>query len=344
MSLQVRGAVVTYPGADKRQPVVAVAGVDIDIAAGQILSLLGPSGCGKSTLLRAIAGLEPLQEGTVAWRGKDMAPVPVHQRSFGLMFQDGQLFPHRRVGGNIAYGLQMAHWPRARQRERVAELLDLVGLAGYANRAITELSGGERQRVALARALAPKPELLLLDEPLSALDRALREHLAQELRRILTATGTTALYVTHDQDEAFTVCDTVALMRAGEVVQRGTPEQVWREPKDQAAAAFLGYRLIPRGATTWAIAPGGLHVAARAGDSVPGASGASDVPDGGAGDAETDIVGRVEAVSFRGGAHWAHIDAGQLGELSALVPADLQVCHGDSVRLRVDRSKLRLFR
>src|SRR5699024_8278999 len=239
-------------------PVTAVAGVDLDVPRGQVVGLLGPSGCGKSTLLRAIAGLEPLTAGAVSWDGQDMTEVPVHRRSFGLMFQDGQLFAHRSVAGNVAYGVQMARWSRQQRRRRVAELLELVGLRGFGPRAITELSGGERQRVALARALAPRPRLLLLDEPLSALDRALRERLVTELHDILRAAGTTALYVTHDHDEAFTVADRVALMRTGQSAQTGTPAELWDHPVDAEAARFLGYWVVQRQERTLAISPHAL--------------------------------------------------------------------------------------
>lgn len=255
--LEVRGLVVRYPGG-----VTAVAGVDLEVARGEVLALLGPSGCGKSSLLRAVAGLEPPTAGRLAWDGLDLAPVPVHRRGFGLVFQDGQLFPHRDVAGNVAYGLR--DLDRAARAARVAELLDLVGLPGYGTRPVATLSGGERQRVALARSLAPRPRLLLLDEPLSALDRSLRERLAEDLRRVLTATGTTALFVTHDQDEAFTVADRVAVMSAGRLRQVATPEDLWRRPADREVAEFLGYR------TFLAAAGWGSAASAVEGDLVPG--------------------------------------------------------------------------
>jgi thiamine transport system ATP-binding protein len=224
--------------------VTAVRNVDLHLADGRVLALLGPSGCGKSTLLRAVAGLEPLSAGRITWDGADLAGVPVHRRRFGLMFQDGVLFPHRSVGGNVGYGLAGSVHGRTVIGARVAELLELVGLPGYADRPVGTLSGGEAQRVALARSLAPGPRLLLLDEPLAALDRALRERLLADLRRVLTTTGTTALFVTHDQGEAFAVADEVAVMNDGVIRQVGEPDAVWRAPADEWVARFLGYSSV----------------------------------------------------------------------------------------------------
>jgi thiamine transport system ATP-binding protein len=215
-----------------------VRGVSVDVADGEVLALLGPSGCGKSTLLRAIVGIEPLATGRVAWDGVDLARVPIHRRGFGLMFQDGVLFPHRTVAGNVGYGL--GRWDREASAGRVAELLDMVGLAGYGGRRVATLSGGEAQRVALARALAPRPRLLLLDEPLAALDMSLRAALLADLDEVLRSTGTTAVFVTHDQAEAFAIADRVALMRTGRIVQIGDPDAVRAEPVDDQAARFLG--------------------------------------------------------------------------------------------------------
>src|SRR5690606_4707209 len=212
---------------------VAVDDVTLELPRGQVLAVLGPSGCGKSTLLRAIAGLEHLDDGSVSVGGQDLAGVPTHRRGFALMFQDGQLFQHLTVGQNIAYPLRLRGTPASRRRSRVTELLELVGLPGYADRRPATLSGGEQQRVALARSLAAEPRLLLLDEPLSALDRSLRERLAADLREILVATGTTALFVTHDHDEAFTIADQVAVMFRGRVVQQGPTLEVWRSPVDE---------------------------------------------------------------------------------------------------------------
>ena len=227
--------------------VAAVDRVSLALPAGQVLAVLGPSGSGKSTLLRAVAGLETLDAGSVSYDGRDLAAVPTHRRGFALMFQDGQLFPHQSVAGNVGYPLRLRRTPTRRVAARVEELLELVGLPGFGDRRTAGLSGGERQRVALARALAVEPRLLLLDEPLSALDRGLRERLAHDLRDILVAAGTTALLVTHDQEEAFAVADRMALMRGGRVVQSGTVDQVWRAPVDADAARFLGYATVLEG-------------------------------------------------------------------------------------------------
>lgn len=241
--LEVRDVVVRY-GATRRRPgTVAVDGVSLEVASGEIVALLGPSGCGKSSLLRAVAGLEHLASGSVAFDGQDLAGVPVHRRRFGLLFQEGQLFPHRDVGRNVGYGLETQGVPRAERETRVRELLDAVGLAGYERRSVATLSGGEQQRVALARALAPRPRLLLLDEPLSALDRRLRERLAVDVRETLRLTGTTSVFVTHDHDEAFTVADRVAVMDRGRILQVDSSDVLLRAPASAQVAEFLG--LVP---------------------------------------------------------------------------------------------------
>ena len=216
-------------------------GVDLDVAEHEIVCVLGPSGSGKSTLLRAVAGLQSLDEGRVLLGGRDQSGVPAHKRGVGLMFQDHQLFPQRDVGGNVAFGLRMHGASRAEQDGRVRELLELVGLPGAARRAVASLSGGEQQRVALARALAPRPRLLMLDEPLGQLDRSLRERLVVELRELFGELGTTVLAVTHDQGEAFALADRVVVMRDGRIAQSGTPLEVWQHPADEFVARFLGF-------------------------------------------------------------------------------------------------------
>ena len=272
--LSVRGLAVTY--GDLR----AVDGVDLEVAAGEVVALLGASGSGKSSLLRAVAGLEDVAAGEVAWAGRSMVRVPVHKRGFGLMFQDGQLFEHRDVGSNIAYGL--TGLPRAQRGERVREMLELVGLPGFERRRVTTLSGGQAQRVALARALAPAPRLLLLDEPLSALDRALREQLATDVRTILRRGGTTALYVTHDQDEAMTVADRVGVMEAGRLLRLDTPQRLWADPGSSKVARFLGFDVVG----DLALAPGALRV-------VEAAAGEPGEPDG---PAQTEIPATPETL------------------------------------------------
>lgn len=273
--LSVRGLAVTY--GDLR----AVDGVDLEVAAGEVVALLGASGSGKSSLLRAVAGLEDVAAGEVAWDGRSMVRVPVHKRGFGLMFQDGQLFEHRDVGSNIAYGL--TGLPRAQRGERVREMLELVGLPDFERRRVTTLSGGQAQRVALARALAPAPRLLLLDEPLSALDRALREQLATDVRTILRQGGTTALYVTHDQDEAMTVADRVGVMEVGRLLRLDTPQRLWAEPGSSKVARFLGFDVVG----DLALAPGALRV-------VEAAAGERGEPGERGGSARTETLAALE--------------------------------------------------
>jgi ABC-type Fe3+/spermidine/putrescine transport system ATPase subunit len=226
---------------------LAVDHVSLAINREEIVCLLGPSGCGKTTLLRLIAGLELPDSGEVWFDGQNMAQVPPHRRDFGMMFQDFALFPHKNVAENIAFGLQMHGQSADEIAMRVLEMLDLVALTGYGDRDVTQLSGGEQQRVALARSLAPEPRLLMLDEPLGALDRALRERLMLDLRRILKQVGVTAIYVTHDQTEAFAVSDRIALMNAGRIEQFDSPENVYYQPATQFAARFLGLRNLMTG-------------------------------------------------------------------------------------------------
>ncbi|MBT2477814.1 ABC transporter ATP-binding protein [Streptomyces sp. ISL-94] len=237
--------------------------VDLAVAEHEIVCVLGPSGSGKSTLLRVVAGLQPVSGGRVLLGRADQAGVPVHRRGVGLMFQDHQLFPHRDVGGNVAFGLRVRGSSRGSSYEaRVAELLELVGLPGAQGRAVASLSGGEQQRVALARALAPSPRLLMLDEPLGQLDRGLRERLVVELQGLFARLGTTVLAVTHDQGEAFALADRVVVMRDGRIAQAGTPLEVWQRPGSEFVARFLGFEnVVPAtvsggaAATAWGKVP-----------------------------------------------------------------------------------------
>lgn len=230
--------------------VTAVDAVSLSVPRGEVFALLGPSGSGKSSLLRAIAGLEPCT-GDIAFDGESVMRMPPHKRRFALMFQDGQLFPHLDVAGNVGYALRVSGGvssgvstrrsaaTRPAIAERVAELLELVGMAGFERRRVTDLSGGEQQRVALARSLAASPRLLLLDEPLSSLDRELRERLAGELRDILRATGVTTILVTHDHDEADVIADRIGILDGGRVVQIGTLPELRAHPADDRIARFL---------------------------------------------------------------------------------------------------------
>ncbi|BBO85931.1 spermidine/putrescine ABC transporter ATP-binding protein [Desulfosarcina ovata subsp. sediminis] len=225
----------------------AVDEVSFGLAEGEILCLLGPSGCGKTTLLRLIAGLESPDTGQVFINDQNMTTIPPHRRNFGLMFQEFALFPHKSVFDNVAFGLEMKRLPVSQIRTRTEAMLERVGLAGMARRSVAELSGGERQRVALARSLAPQPRLLMLDEPLGALDRALRERLLMDIHGILKRLETTAIFVTHDQSEALAVADRVAVMNAGRLEQVDPPETLYRHPQSLFVARFLGFENLLAG-------------------------------------------------------------------------------------------------
>jgi ABC-type Fe3+/spermidine/putrescine transport system ATPase subunit len=212
----------------------------LTVGEGESVAVLGPSGSGKSTLLRAVAGLVPVASGSITWDGEAIMTVPTHLRGFGLMFQGYALFPHLDVFGNVGFGLRMANVPDGEMERRVRAALAMVGLNGFDHRSIADLSGGEKQRVALARTLAPEPRMIMLDEPLGALDRTLRERLMVDTRRILSDRGVTALVVTHDRDEAEALSDRIALMREGSIVQTGTLADILAHPVDEWVEGFLG--------------------------------------------------------------------------------------------------------
>ena len=308
--LEAVGIIVSY--GDTR----AVNGVDLRVERGEVVCVLGPSGCGKTSLLRVIAGLTAPDQGSVAWEGEDLTAVPTHKREFGLMFQDHALFPHRSVEGNVAFGLRMAKLPRTEVASRSREVLELVGLSGFGERSIAELSGGEQQRVALARALAPRPRLLMLDEPLGALDRILRDRLMVELRELFGELGTTVLYVTHDQTEALVVSDRLAIMREGRLEQVGPSVDVWRRPATAFVADFLGHRnVIERDGRQVVVRPEAFH---------PDESG--------------EIRGVITARSYRGD-HWLASVATQDG-LVLLVELGWEPLPdvGDELTLRIDQA------
>ena len=225
---------------------IAVEDVDLNVGEHETVALLGPSGCGKSTLLRLVAGLERPDRGRIAFDGVDLTHTPPQRRGFGMVFQDYALFPHLNVADNVAFGLVELGWERQRRNERVAELLELTGLAGLGRRRVDALSGGQQQRVALARALAPAPRVLLLDEPLSNLDLTLREDLKRELRELLDRLDVRAIYVTHDQAEALAMGQRIGVMRQGRLVQVGPALEVVERPRSAWVAAFLGHRNILR--------------------------------------------------------------------------------------------------
>jgi putrescine transport system ATP-binding protein len=253
--LRIEGVVKRFaPGA-----AAAVDGVSLDIAAGEFFALLGPSGCGKTTLLRLLAGFETPDAGCILIDGVDMAGVPPYRRPVNMMFQSYALFPHMTAAENVGFGLRQDRLPKAEIAARVAAMLDLVKLGPLARRKPHQLSGGERQRVALARALAQEPKLVLLDEPLAALDRKLREETRFELVRIQQRVGVTFLMVTHDQEEAMSMASRIAVMSGGRIVQLGAPQQIYEEPASRFVADFIGAVNLFAGRVAGAAA-GFLHV------------------------------------------------------------------------------------
>jgi putative spermidine/putrescine transport system ATP-binding protein len=266
----------------------ALDGLDLDLAPGELLALLGPSGCGKTTALRILAGFDRPDGGTVRVDGQDVTRVPANRRDMGMVFQAYSLFPNLDVAANVAFGLRMRKVDASRRRARAAELLELVGLADAAGRYPHQLSGGQQQRVALARALAIEPRVLLLDEPLSALDALVRAQLRDEIRRLQLAVGITTLFVTHDQAEALSIADRVGVMRSGRLEQVGPPDEVYARPATPFVAEFVGAmnRL-----------PGVLRAAGRV--TVLGTEVAADDPAGHAVGAEVDVLVRPEAVEVR---------------------------------------------
>jgi len=342
--------------------VSAVDGVSFSAEPGELLCLLGPSGCGKTTMLRMLAGLEDPDAGTIEFDDRTMNGLAPQQRGFGLMFQDLALFPHMDVFGNVAFGLRMQKLPSAQVQARVQELLDLVELGGLASRKVHELSGGERQRVALARSLAPAPRLLMLDEPLGSLDRALRDSLQNQVRRILKDVGVTSIYVTHDRDEAFTMADRLVFMNHGRIIQIGTPEEAVANPADGFVARTLGFKNVLPGVVVGdgetlqvecsvgvipAPKPPGLETANgseitllvdESGISMSGAT-ADATADG------NSLQGVVIERVFRGDRYELRVRVGS-GELYCHAPADAapsRVQSGQSVALSIDPRSVRVL-
>ncbi len=338
--LAVKGIYKSYD----QQPFIC--DVSFSLNPGELLCLLGSSGCGKTSLLRLIAGLETPDRGQICFDGCNLSETAPHKRHFGLMFQEFALFPHKDVFENVAYGCRVQKQPAEAVSRRTREMLELVGLERFAHRNISELSGGERQRVALARSLAPRPRLLMLDEPLGSLDRALREHLVSELRHILKAVGVTAIFVTHDQAEAFAVADAVAVMHAGRIEQIAAPQQLYRHPQNAIVARFLGFqnllsaRYLPDGNVQTTIGVFAVNQASRL--SLPATSSivlrpdAVEIAQGLNGSGANQIIGKLARCIFQGPVNRIHIQTALAQPLVFDLPIDAPLPNiGADICLRV---------
>ena len=306
--LELQGVTLRYGTA------TALDAIDLDARPGETVAVMGPSGSGKTSLLRVVAGLDDPDEGSVCWDGADITALPPHERGFGLMFQDYALFPHKSVAGNVAFGLRMRGLSNDAVAAQVRDALDLVGLGGYESRSVGTLSGGEQQRVALARTLAPSPKMVMLDEPIGALDRNLRERLLEEMRRIFAQIDAGVLYVTHDRDEAFAVADRVAVMQLGRLIRAGTPETVWSDPQSEFTARFLGWARLPAPTSApvsgVAIPPTGLRLDESAG-----------------------TTGRVSAVRFSGRGYRVTVTLDDGTDLAVDSPSDRVIGSGVAVAI-----------
>ena len=319
-------------------------GIDLALDPGELICLLGPSGCGKTTALRCIAGLEDVTSGRVRIGDDDVTDVPVNRRDIGMVFQQYSLFPHLTAARNVEFGLGMRKVPRAERETRVAEMLEIVGLAHLAERYPHELSGGQQQRVALARALVTRPRALLLDEPLSALDAKVRVRLREQIRAIQTELGITTVFVTHDQEEALAISDRVAVMEGGRIAQLGTPEDLYRRPASPFVAEFVGLsnqieatldhdRVTLRGATLPVIAPAASGTTGVAGSRVTAyvrpehVRLAAESPS----DAPGELSGTVLSSGFLGPIRRTVVQFGDGTELASQHPAEAQFRAGDRV-------------
>jgi len=329
----------------------ALKDIDLDIEAGGMFAILGPSGSGKSTLLRVIAGFEQAAEGTLELDGKDLLALPANKREVGLMFQSYALFPHMSVAKNIAYGLEAEKLSRGEIKTRVAEAIDMIGLGHLADRRPAQLSGGQRQRVALARSIVKRPKLLLLDEPLSALDRQLRVGMQSELKRLQRETGMTFVIVTHDQEEAMSLADSVALLRDGQIEQLGTPAELYEQPNSRFCAEFIGSSTIVEGK----VVPEGVQLAgfgalplsvpadSQTGDTVLAVIRPEQVrltEDAGAGGGQH--FGTFEGASYLGGAADAEVRVAD-AVLTVRCAAMPSVAHGVKVGLTLDTADIRVI-
>lgn len=337
MTLRLTNTAKTYPDGTK-----ALLPTELTVDTGEVVSLLGPSGCGKTTLLRIIAGLETPDAGGEIWFDEDnVTALPVERRKVGMVFQSYALFPNMSVRANIGYGLKMQKLPKPEIEARVNEVLEMCQLEDFSHRAITALSGGQRQRVALARAIAPRPRMLLLDEPLSALDAALREALRDELAILLRKFQITAIFVTHDQDEAMAIADRVAVMSHGRIAQSGTPEELYRNPQSAFVAGFVGNAMHLKGqidGQTLSLAGGSLSLP-RDGNGHNVFVRAEDVliePSG-------PLRGKVESVTFLG-THYRVGIAGIMPDiLTSIFPGQSAPKVGETVRVSISPEALMLL-
>jgi thiamine transport system ATP-binding protein len=321
-------------------------GVTLDVGATQVVALLGASGSGKSTLLRVVAGLLAADRGTASWDGRDLAGVPSHRRGFGMLFQDHVLFPHRDVRGNVELGLRLQHRDAAFRNARVAEMLDLVGLAGYEQRRVTTLSGGEQQRVALARALAPAPRLVLLDEPFGALDRPLRDRLVADVGEIIRRAGVPAIVVTHDRDEAFALADSVGVLAGGRIVQCAPPNELWEHPASEHVASLIGLGTAVDATVhdTTLITPWGALPAPAARSLRPGPVRVLLRPDGLAVDRDGPLEAVVRRIAPHGGRSMVELALGGDHTVWAALPrGNIALARGATVRVRVEPDALVVF-
>ena len=320
--------------------VTALDGLSLTLAPGELVALLGPSGCGKTTAMRLVAGLEEANSGRVMFGGKDVTGLPTNKRDVGMVFQAYSLFPHMTAEQNVTFGLQLHHVGAAERKRRAQDTLELVGLSGFANRYAHQLSGGQQQRVALARALAIKPTVLLLDEPLSALDAKVRARLRDEIRRVQIEAGVTTLFVTHDQEEALAIADRVGVMRAGRLEQLGSPTEIYSRPATPFVAEFVGLtnripgtvkfgmvevrgtqlplvqQDVPTGPGTALVRPEAVSLASED-DSVPGP-----------------LIGTVIAVAFLGATSRVTVDLGDMTVLAQLPTAQASE-HPAGTRVRL---------
>lgn len=329
----------------------ALKDIDLDIEAGGMFAILGPSGSGKSTLLRVIAGFEQATEGELMLDGRDLLSVPANKREVGLMFQSYALFPHMSVAKNIAYGLEAERLSRTEVKSRVAEAIEMIGLEHLADRRPAQLSGGQRQRVALARSIVKRPKLLLLDEPLSALDRQLRVGMQSELKRLQRETGMTFVIVTHDQEEAMSLADRVALLRDGRIEQLGTPAELYERPNSRFCAEFIGNSTIVEGETVsegvllagFGVLPLGVPKGSSIGERVLAVIRPEQVHLGAvAGAHGAQVRGTFEGASYLGGAADAEVHVGDTA-LTVRCPSMPHFEHGAEVGVRLDTADIRVI-